>query len=312
MLYIAENLKKLRKENNQTQEEAAEALGISPQSVSKWERGETLPDITLLPALANLYKVSLDELVGMDKINDRKTKNGIFAKGHEHIRNGNIKKAVDIYTEALKLYPSDEAILSDLAMSLALDGEPEKLDQAVEICERLIADGRNGKIQHTTRAALCFIYKKAGEEEKANETARMLPHIRESRETILNFFQRLPSEEDIDTYLKFIAIGETDEQDVVEIDFGVDLIDICSDYGLLEKIETLRNETGATMSREGFTIMPPIRIRDKINLPPKMLRVRYFTDYLIGGEYTDKKKAVNDVIKALRRLAQKNIKKAGI
>ena len=64
MLYIAENLKKLRKSKDYTQEEVAEILGISPQSVSKWERGDTMPDITLLPAIANLYKVTIDSYDG--------------------------------------------------------------------------------------------------------------------------------------------------------------------------------------------------------------------------------------------------------
>jgi transcriptional regulator with XRE-family HTH domain len=71
MLFISENLRKLRKGKDLTQEEAAEILNVSPQSVSKWERGETLPDITLLPSLANLYKVTVDTLIGMDKINMR-------------------------------------------------------------------------------------------------------------------------------------------------------------------------------------------------------------------------------------------------
>jgi len=43
-----------------TQEDVSEILGVSPQSVSKWERGDTYPDITLLPSLANLYNTSID------------------------------------------------------------------------------------------------------------------------------------------------------------------------------------------------------------------------------------------------------------
>ena len=47
MLYIAENLKALRKKRNMTQEDVAEIIGVSPQSVSKWERGDTYPFLFL-------------------------------------------------------------------------------------------------------------------------------------------------------------------------------------------------------------------------------------------------------------------------
>ena len=50
----------------------AEMIGVSPQSVSKWERGDTYPDITLLPALANLFKVLaiLDKDMSQPEIED--------------------------------------------------------------------------------------------------------------------------------------------------------------------------------------------------------------------------------------------------
>ncbi|GHU75118.1 hypothetical protein AGMMS49992_18420 [Clostridia bacterium] len=57
MLYLAENIKALRKAKDLTQEEVADILGVTAQSVSKWERGETYPDIQLLPALANFYQI---------------------------------------------------------------------------------------------------------------------------------------------------------------------------------------------------------------------------------------------------------------
>ena len=55
-----------------TQEDIAEMLRVSPQSVSKWERGDTYPDITLLPALANLFKVLdiLDKDMSQPEIED--------------------------------------------------------------------------------------------------------------------------------------------------------------------------------------------------------------------------------------------------
>ncbi len=59
---IARNLKKLRLEKNLTQEQAAEALGVSSQTISRWECNTTYPDVTLLPAIARLYCVTIDDL----------------------------------------------------------------------------------------------------------------------------------------------------------------------------------------------------------------------------------------------------------
>jgi len=54
---------RLRKDKNMTQAQVAEKLDVTYQAVSKWERGESMPDITLLPAIADLFDVSIDELV---------------------------------------------------------------------------------------------------------------------------------------------------------------------------------------------------------------------------------------------------------
>lgn len=210
MLYIGETLKSLRKGKDFTQEEAAELLNVSPQSVSKWERGDTYPDITLLPALANLYKVSVDALIGMDRINGAQVRHAVFEEGHKHIRERNINAAIAVYSDALKTFPNDEDIMSGLAMSLALDGCPEKLKQSLALCERVLSGSQGEKVHHTTRAALCFICLKADEREKAVAIARNLPHVRESREAVLAELVRNPNTDSIDAYLRFIAVGEND------------------------------------------------------------------------------------------------------
>lgn len=58
------NLIRLRKEAGLSQEELADKLAVSRQAVSKWERGEALPDTDNLIRLARLYNVSIDEIVG--------------------------------------------------------------------------------------------------------------------------------------------------------------------------------------------------------------------------------------------------------
>ena len=61
---LAHTVRKYRKENDLTQKEMAEALGVTFQTVSKWERGEMYPDIMLLPKIAALFGVSVDTLLG--------------------------------------------------------------------------------------------------------------------------------------------------------------------------------------------------------------------------------------------------------
>ena len=60
---LNENLLNLRKINKYSQEYVAEQIGVSRQAVAKWETGETTPDIVNCKALADLYDVSLDDLV---------------------------------------------------------------------------------------------------------------------------------------------------------------------------------------------------------------------------------------------------------
>ncbi len=61
---LNEQIAFLRKEKGITQEELAQALGVSNQAVSKWEAGQNCPDIGLLPELASYFNVSADELLG--------------------------------------------------------------------------------------------------------------------------------------------------------------------------------------------------------------------------------------------------------
>jgi len=61
---VGNNIAKLRKENDMTQLELADSLGISFQAVSNWERGKSMPDIEKLPELAKIFGVAIDQLLG--------------------------------------------------------------------------------------------------------------------------------------------------------------------------------------------------------------------------------------------------------
>ncbi len=63
---IGVKIAELRREHNMKQDELAEMLGVTPQAVSKWENGASMPDISLLPKIARIFGVTIDELFGAD------------------------------------------------------------------------------------------------------------------------------------------------------------------------------------------------------------------------------------------------------
>lgn len=205
MLYLPENLKKYRLIKNLTQEEIAEYLGITAQSVSKWERGESYPDITFLPALANIFETSVDLLLGMDTIRAEETRFNIHKKAVAYQRCGDYDMAEKTYRDALLIYPNKPGMILGLASTLALKGNT---DEAIELMERGLPLSINEKQKSTMRATLCFLYLKSGREDKANRLASELPHTRESREVIQPLIQQGLNEAQIDENIKNILLGD--------------------------------------------------------------------------------------------------------
>lgn len=208
MLYLPENLKKYRILKELTQEDVAEYLGITAQSVSKWERGESYPDITFLPALANIFETSVDLLIGMDTIRAKETRYNIHKKAVAYQRSGDYEMAEKTYRDALLIYPNKPGMILGLASTLALKGNT---DEAIELMERGLPLSINEKQKSTMRATLCFLYLKAGREDKANKLASELPHTRESREVIQPLIYQGLDDEQIDENIKIILLGDGKE-----------------------------------------------------------------------------------------------------
>lgn len=208
MLYLSENLKKYRILKNLTQEDIAQYLGITPQSVSKWERGESYPDITFLPALANILETSIDLLIGMNTIRSKETRYNIHKKATEFQRRGDYNSAEKVYRDALLIYPNKSGMILGLAGALALQNKSE---EAIELMERGLPLSINEKQKSTIRATLCFLYLKCGKTEKANALASELPHTRESREVIQPLIKQGLSNAEIDMNIKNMLLGDGNE-----------------------------------------------------------------------------------------------------
>lgn len=109
-IYLSENIKRLRTEKGITQENLAEFLGVSFQSVSNWERSEAYPDITLLPMIALYFNVTVDELLGMNKaLAEEKTAE--YLSIYENNRFKNTHFVYEKFKNAVKEFPTDYRIL---------------------------------------------------------------------------------------------------------------------------------------------------------------------------------------------------------
>lgn len=156
-LYLAERLRKYRKEKDITQEALAQVLGVSPQSVSKWECGDGYPDITLLPGIANFFEISIDELLGNDKIGVQEDLHRYFDR-HRECRHTDAGFA--LAAEYYHKYPKDFQIMSSLASEIVY-GDPEKLAGRMlllrEVCGRILAECTDTAIRKYAVQYMCMV-----------------------------------------------------------------------------------------------------------------------------------------------------------
>ncbi len=110
---LSKNLKRLRKEKNYTQEQAAERLKVSTQTISRWECGNTLPDVLMLPEIARLYCVTVDELYKETSLAYESYAQRL-ASVYEQTKNPNDFIAAD--TEFKKLLENADCTVEDMRM----------------------------------------------------------------------------------------------------------------------------------------------------------------------------------------------------
>ncbi len=142
---IGENIKRLRKAKNVTQEQIGAVLGISVTAVSKWERNETYPDITLLFPLAHYFGVTLDELMGYDE----ERVQAEIAETLEYYRSiwlTEQEKAREVIVKAYEDYPNDYLVMHYYMWNIAgdmADNDKEMLlahkEEFLTICDKILS-----------------------------------------------------------------------------------------------------------------------------------------------------------------------------
>ncbi len=212
-LKLGDKIRELRKKEGRTQEALADALGVTSQAVSRWESNGTYPDMEIIPAIANFFGISIDELFGYENDRDRKIDEiiakidayGIKARGDDEW----VDDCLAILREGLAEFPQNEKLMITLADTLSEAGwrrhhewlyyddegyiqhnydvhrKNEYWIEAVKICETLVGTATDNTVVTKAISILVLLYRNFGENDKAVAFAKRMPKLKDSRELLL-------------------------------------------------------------------------------------------------------------------------------
>ena len=250
-LEIGAKIKSLRKRDDITQEQLADALGVTYQAISKWESGNGQPDIGFILPIANFFNITIDELFNRnaaekaakikaiwDEHNDLMKKEGGFMQQAQAL--------VDLMRNALAEFPGEDGFRGALAEDLyfvwisqanyrkTIDGiehwdyKKNKAisgwEEAVKILENLL--NKPMIVSAGEREKLIDIYTRIGDDEKALEMIAKCDNLLSSQEVLLphkmlgknrRMYMQLCNQRLLGTlYYNFIHMsGETNDPDII-------------------------------------------------------------------------------------------------
>ncbi|MBQ6183702.1 MAG: helix-turn-helix transcriptional regulator [Clostridia bacterium] len=212
-LELGQKIRELRHRDGRTQETLAEALGVTTQAISRWEANGGYPDMETIPAIANYFGVSIDELFGYENDRERKIDAVIAKVDSFGIRTRNdgpwFDECIAILREGLAEFPANERIMITLAETLWETGwrrnreyigydddgfiqycydkkrENEYWSECAKICEQLIENGRDNAVYMRAVAVIVPLYRNYGEYEKAISYAKRMPDLKKCRDYLL-------------------------------------------------------------------------------------------------------------------------------
>ena len=211
-LNLGAKIRELRHRDGRTQEMLADALGVTSQAVSRWESGGSYPDMEMIPAIANYFSVTIDELFGYENDRDKKIEAIVKQIKEMNARNNgvdiNIDECLSLARQAMIEFPANERIMLCLADVLynagyVRYGEYHLIDdegynvydierhrgyaewkEAIVIYEKLLKTLEPGEMRHNALRYLTQLYLNMGEHERALSAIESAPTIYGSYECL--------------------------------------------------------------------------------------------------------------------------------
>lgn len=175
---IAKIIKTLRARKGITQEELALHLGVTSQAISKWERNEGYPDITMLPIIANFFEISTDELLGVDVSKKQEIIKVIIANANSFYQHGDLSNARHVLEDGLTEYPNAHRLLLELIQLKYESPYANRVEKdaviasSIVILERILNESNDSAIRNFATALLIRHYRYQGQHQKALSLAK--------------------------------------------------------------------------------------------------------------------------------------------
>ena len=173
MIKLGDKIKTLRKQKNISQEVIANYLGVSFQAVSKWETGNTMPDVTMIPAIASFFGVSTDELFDFNLFEVEKQITEICEEAYRY-RFSDPAKSEQLLRKGLQRFPGNDIILNNLLYTLDYQTRAEEV---VSLCKALIESTKDDSVKYDACRILATCYHENGQQDLVKPTLEIIPEI---------------------------------------------------------------------------------------------------------------------------------------
>lgn len=206
---LGEKIKELRKHDERKQEDLAAALGVTKQAVSRWEANGGCPDVEMLPAIANYFHITIDELFGYNS--ERQIKLQSYMEQADQIcKSGDTARHVAFLRDAISEFPSAWQLQYRLANALVSMGyqksethtivtkgsdyfqyntehnaKNEYWIEAIYLFEEVLKQEIDDDSRTSAIFSLMWLYSWMGNQENAERTALSQSPVRISREVLL-------------------------------------------------------------------------------------------------------------------------------
>ncbi len=166
---LGESIRKLRKQSGFTQEQLAEALGVSVSAVHKWESGKATPELEMLVDIAEFFETSVDAMLnyGWEKLNMGKAVNKLRIFPVEK----NLDEGIRFAEKALQKYPNSFDVVYHSATIFFLTMDAKNMPRAIELYEKainLIDQNTDDEITATTiKNSIAACYYRMGQMKEA-------------------------------------------------------------------------------------------------------------------------------------------------